>query len=266
VNGGQVIARRGAGRLLVRFDDGSGQIVDTAGKALSQKATQWEALVKDAYWSTTDLPKRGVAQDWTKGEGGLFTGSRPGGPDGFASVDAAHAYGEEGWKSWRRGLSADERDAVTGYLEDVDSVNVPLRDGELPTDFAADYIDPLDTALGRSKIPEDMILYRGTTAQALGADPATLVGKTFKDLGYPSTSLSADIAMNYGDIVVVIEATKGMKGGFIDRTAKDQAESLAPQEAEVLLPRGSSFKVVSFDPTAQYGAWKGGALTVRYTQ
>lgn len=192
-------------------------------------------------------------------DGGQWTAGAVDLGDAKWSADSpveAHAYGTAAWAAWRKSLTQDELDAIDRYLEDSPSINDPLRGDEEPADWAAETWPELDSALAKGKFKTDTMLYRGMAEDSLPNGELPEVGQAFVDLGYPSTSLSREIAANYGDYTVEIRAKAGSHGGFVDRSNSAQAKTLAPQEAEVLLPRRSSFKVV----------WVGGkTIRVEYT-
>jgi hypothetical protein len=104
------------------------------------------------------------------------------------------------------------------------------------------HIQQLDKAIGSSALPQDTVLYRGFGFAPKGLSKLK-VGATFSDKGYVSTSLNRSIAESFtkggakGSVVMRIKAKKGTKALPVSAISEYQ------KEHEVLLPRGSNFRV-----------------------
>lgn len=106
----------------------------------------------------------------------------------------------------------------------------------------------IDAALNRSRFQRDTILYRGLNTNKLDSIQP---GDILHDKGFVSTSTYRPVAEGFAEgvlafqeggqnaVLVRILAKKGQKGGFIDPYVDGGAN------AEVLLPRGSRFRIVS---------------------
>jgi hypothetical protein len=148
---------------------------------------------------------------------------------------AAKGYG----KKWAAGLSDIERNAIAAYSSNSDAFNPKLRAGAGgPPDMAA-----LDASLKRSVLPEDKTVYRGVQHDFINGS----VGDTFTDRAYVSTSTERGTADQFrtdhgrlgeeAGALIEIRLPKGTNGA--DMTAL----SLAYSESEILLPRGSRFRI-----------------------
>lgn len=155
------------------------------------------------------------------------------------------------WSKWAKGLEKSERDALINYQTepfdnaptDYTKINGHLRGKDKrPSKATRAAITQLDKALDKSRIPEDTVVYRGFPASVLGDDPERLVGSTIKDKGYTSTSLSKQVAGQFGKVSTEIRIPKGAKGGLLDslKSGKDP-------EYELLLPRNSEFRILAVD-------------------
>ncbi len=112
-------------------------------------------------------------------------------------------------------------------------------------------IEWLDQALQRASLPEDMVLYRGVTPgiwEAMKSDPKYITpGKTFPTKGFTSTTYDRTTAWKHAsgkakdaDEIAMIEvlAPKGTQALSLE------ANSYSPQDKEVLINKGTKFKVV----------------------
>jgi hypothetical protein len=152
---------------------------------------------------------------------------------------------------WAERLEAAERLAVNNYkLADGYRLNHCLRHGEL-TSEDHESIRSLDSAIDKGEIDRDVVLYRGTNM----ADADNLhAGDVLSDEGYVSTSALERVASGEvfcqphepGAVLMEIEVPRGSRAAFPE-TLIDFGES------EVLLPRGSSFRVLSVSPDEDVG-------------
>ena len=104
------------------------------------------------------------------------------------------------------------------------------------------HISNIDDGLRILKAPCDFTTYRGIDHLTLD-DIVKLKGKNLTDLAYGSSSLSQEVAENYGDIVFRINIKKGMNCGYIDVIS-----DFKHVEDEVLLPRGYTIKIGDIKP------------------
>lgn len=172
---------------------------------------------------------------------------------------SAREWGENDSKEWADNLSIPEREAIRRYTEQSYEYNNLLRRGEKPdggkkrVQEVEKDIALIDKALKKGKIGDNVIVYRGTSIQALGFPPKAkptvqelekLKGKTIVDKGFMSTTLdrkviSAFDGSTYSRQIVNIEihVPKGTKGSYIGRVSK------TPNEAEILFPKGTKMKI-----------------------
>lgn len=166
-------------------------------------------------------------------------------------------------------LSEQETNAITEYALRgyFDHINEPLREGKTPEELVRpinpytnsariagmnttkDVIDAMDSAIAKNSLPENLTLFRGINnwPKALGTDDESkLVGLTFQDKGFVSTSVEQSRAVEFGSFlkdkyntVIQIEAPKGQHAVAVTPNF--------PFEEEVILPRGSQFKITSVE-------------------
>ena len=115
------------------------------------------------------------------------------------------------------------------------NLNASLRKGVTLTRHQAVLAANLDTAINKSKLSKDCTIYRKIEAPLSIFGPSIKVGGVWVDNGYISTSKNQ--AVWEGNIKLTIDCKKGGRGIDV------QALSLHTSEAEVLLPRGSLFKI-----------------------
>ena len=139
-------------------------------------------------------------------------------------------------------------------------INKGLRDGfdsfdPEDVEYLQERIANLDKAFEVSVLTENQTLYRATSSRVFGTRPIeelqALVGQTIEDKGFVSTSISdkylkggfdtalLDAEQRARQVAFIIDAPKGTKA--LDLTALDVSAN--PQEAEILLKRGTKFKV-----------------------
>lgn len=95
----------------------------------------------------------------------------------------------------------------------------------------------IDDALTAIKAPCDLTVYRGIDHFTV-SDILKFKGKNLTDLAYGSSSLSQEVAENFGDIILKIKVSKGMNCGYIDNIS-----DFKNVEHEILLPRGYTIKI-----------------------
>lgn len=165
---------------------------------------------------------------------------------GKVSGKEADTWGNGEYKEWHQSLAPEERQAITKYTAngvEFRTAQRRLRGMSPPDPKSGDHeIDPmiehLDKALSRSKLPSSLQAYRGAVGM-----PVPKVGSTFVDKGYMSTSVRQESTQAYleqatgSKIFYKILLPKGTKGGYVSSLGPN------PQDNEVLLPRGSKFRI-----------------------
>lgn len=115
-------------------------------------------------------------------------------------------------------------------------------------------VKQMDSALKSAKTSADSTLYRGMDSAGAAALNGQLgPGSIVKDLGFSSTSSSETVARSArsfqrgdpGGLMMEIHAAAG------SRVASLSAISESPGEHEMLLPRGSSFRITGYDASAR---------------
>ena len=191
--------------------------------------------------------------------------SKPAPPDGYTDVelspdkiqkakDAAYAKAQKGAEEAKKAkiinapvteldepLSPDMIKAIKGYTDgSYGSLNRSLRNGQPMSSTEATLAAQLDAAFSRARLAKDTVLYRKMSHPGKFFGPAVTVGTTVVDNGYISTSKSASAWS--GSVSCEIHCKKGA------RALDVQANSLYSGEEEVMLPRGSMFKVIGVKP------------------
>lgn len=158
----------------------------------------------------------------------------------FDSPQKIKNWGEKHYSRWEKGLDEDEKAAIGDYTSsDYRDLNRALRSGGDLNAHQQSIADQMDNALERAVVPERVMAYRSAgTGSAFPGDPEDWVGRTFQDSGFVSTSLDEKVAENWsGSYKMEIDVPKGSSGAYVENISWLQGES------ELLLPRGSQFKI-----------------------
>jgi hypothetical protein len=182
------------------------------------------------------------------------------------NLDTAKQFAAANYADWHKSLTLEETSALRTYAAakgDYHALNDQLR-GQADTEEGRALTErlcgPMDAAIDRAAIRADVVLWRGANQTEEFADPEALVGKVIQDNGYVSTGLTEDrggqwaaTAERHGEVPLLIEvrAPKGTKGAYLEDI--QTTESGKPSEFEVLLPRGSRFRVVSYRASRKKG-------------
>jgi hypothetical protein len=99
----------------------------------------------------------------------------------------------------------------------------------------------IDSAIARTAVPRDMIVYRGFIGNVVNElEP----GDTFTDNGFCSASLSEAVVWDRfafgGGAIFQFVARKGTRAIYLDDLIK-----FPKPELEILFPRGTSFRILS---------------------
>ena len=129
-----------------------------------------------------------------------------------------------------------------------------VLNGALRKDQALDkdcqYIDSTLQALMDS-CPTDILLYRSIDG-AFAENIANLkIGQTFTELGYSSTSFDAKSALNFDStkITLLVIHPERSKCIYIDGFRDIYCKDRWPYQAEVLLNKNSTFRIIKKEPT-----------------
>ena len=150
-------------------------------------------------------------------------------------------------EDWRASLSLDEISHLKSYSSnDFTSINGYLRRGnlgDLTEHQVKESIEVLDKALSKAVIKEPIVVTRTINKEYAGDIKA---GDIYSDKAYLSTSTNKrgidDIHRNL--YVMEISLKVGSNGAYLEPWARHDFNA---GENEVLLPRGSKFRVVSVE-------------------
>jgi ADP-ribosyltransferase exoenzyme len=131
---------------------------------------------------------------------------------------------------------------LTKYqADDYPRLNRALRSLELLTTADFVIVRKIDSAIARAAIPRDTIVYRGFRRNVVNH---LELGDTFTDHGFSSCSLSETVVRDrfaYGEgAIFQFVARKGTHAIYLDSVT-----NFPKPELEILLPRGSSFRILS---------------------
>lgn len=166
------------------------------------------------------------------------------------------AEGREFYREIAPTLTAEQIQTVTEYTtNDYSQINANLRGvdryGYPSPPKESEYIRAGRIQQAMRPIPRHVRLYRGAGSNALGFDPndynnpvtlervQALVGKTFQDPGFTSTSVSKEKSFSYDTFRFTIEAPKGTPGIYVETISENDTE------LEMLLAAGTKFKIMS---------------------
>lgn len=151
-------------------------------------------------------------------------------------------YGGGGGGSYTAGELAAVKEISLG---DFDKINGGLRRGDSPSST----VKNLDSAMGKTKLKENTFLYRGVGNES---GQTLKVGEVYRDKGFPATSMNKTTAYPFlrdseNGYVFRISAKKGTN--VVIPSLVEGAVGPVSQEAEMLLPRSSAFKIGKITPS-----------------
>ncbi|MBC6310983.1 ADP-ribosyltransferase [Listeria sp. FSL L7-1582] len=171
----------------------------------------------------------------------------------ITSVDDAHRWGDTHFSEWLDSLSSAEKSAIQQYTgSDYRKINSYLRGiSDSLDDIEPSVIDNIKSGLGKSSVPHDVQVYRGTDMRPfediieIGKDGSfnydSLIGKTIKDDGFVSTAIVQESSFDFFDVAWEINVPKGAEGAYIGNISN------VPSEAELLLNAGQEMLIKSVD-------------------
>ncbi|MFJ4812885.1 ADP-ribosyltransferase, partial [Streptomyces longwoodensis] len=171
-----------------------------------------------------------------------------------AGLDYGNAY----WNDFLDGLSPESRDALRTYSgNEYDLINSHLRSGSPLSDELKHTIEEMDRVMGTRPVPEDLMVIRGTAVDHVRVNgapirsPLDMLGGTFDDKAFTSTALGKTPPPPFDQkpVWMHLRVAKDTPALWIDHLSK------YPGERELLLARGSEYKVtrVFYDETQ--GKW-----------
>jgi hypothetical protein len=216
-----------------------------SGEISLQDAQGLTARFRGESSKTTTAPKTGSVKSSKK----------------FTETELKNGDAKKQWDSWSGNLSKQEKDAFKAYSSepfdelstDFSQINNHLRGKDKnPSKETGEAIRLIDSGINKGNMPQDTTVFRGFPSSVLGADPSKMVGKTITDKAYTSSSMSERVANQFSkDLIAEIKIPKGAKGAFMDATLnKSDLEQLdRDPEHELVLPRGSKFRILSTKKT-----------------
>ena len=162
---------------------------------------------------------------------------------------------------WQKSLSSDEKEAISAYAGSYyQDINDHLRgivdlsaDKNIPT-----IVKDLDSTISKFPLNKDITVFRGVNVDAVEnllkenkiSKYSDLVGKTYKDNGYMSTSAIKNIEQ-FGSkkVQMELQIPKGIgKGAYIN-----ELSGFTDEEYEFLIKRGSEFEILEVKEDNIYG-------------
>ncbi|MFD0279295.1 ADP-ribosyltransferase, partial [Kitasatospora sp. NPDC127111] len=158
----------------------------------------------------------------------------------YDDIDAKE-FGAKTWNDVAERLPAEQKDAVAKYTKGSDGqINGALRGTGDSTPEVKRLISELDKAMVAQRVPEDIVVGRGTDLGHLGFDdPMKMKGKTFTEDGYMSTSIGDLPSIYQGKQGVLhLAVPEGTPGLWVEKIG-----TLGNSERELLLGRGLRWQV-----------------------
>lgn len=163
---------------------------------------------------------------------------------GFGRVDAKQ-LGDKAFKL-NKAFNEDEITAIEQYTGSASTaINQFWREKQTGNDHAVEMSQALDSAMEKSDLKDNVMLYRGAGYDAvggrivkavIGGNKEDIIGAEIQDLGYMSTSIGAN-TMFKKEVTFQIKAPAGTKGIFVEDTTSTKGE------LEVILARGTKLKI-----------------------
>ncbi|MFD3497612.1 ADP-ribosyltransferase [Streptomyces sp. NPDC058678] len=208
---------------------------------------EYQPHVSDAEWD-----KLTPAQQHQVAYAEISDGTVP-----FATDADAIKYGQTYWNDYAENMPEVRRQSVWDYTDEPNyglpaphpdgwgtykEMNGYLRgDDSKLTPYVQHNIDEVDAALAGHAVPEDVLVVRGTGIGHLDLDdPLDMLGNTYRDKGYMSTSLgNHPVAAFAGeDALLHLRVPKGTPALWVEKVGK-----YGMGERELLLGRGTEYRV-----------------------
>ncbi|MGP4115509.1 ADP-ribosyltransferase, partial [Streptomyces sp. 4N509B] len=167
----------------------------------------------------------------------------------FVDNHDAMRYGAAHWNEYADNLPHAQRQAVHDYTVEpphpqgrptYQDINGFLRGNEaLGTPHVLDDIARIDEVMSGNPLPEDVIVVRGTGLGHYDVEPIDMMGETFTDASYMSTSLGDPASAFAGrEAVLHLRVPAGTPALWVERLS-----AFGAGERELLLGRGLSYEV-----------------------
>lgn len=175
----------------------------------------------------------------------------------FRDNSDAARYGANHWNEYVEKLPPSEKQAIYDYTMEgphtgptYREINGHLRGNATATPDVLHHISEIDKAMERNPVPEDLVVTRGTNLSHMPIDPPDMVGQTFPERSYLSTSLGGP-ASGFADkdAILHLRVPKGTPALWTEKVS-----AFGGGERELLLARGLSYRV---DRVVRYhGQWQ----------
>lgn len=164
----------------------------------------------------------------------------------FTNDADAVTYGQEHWNDYVDNLPPEQRQALFDYTSEpphtgptYQEINGALRGSSPMTPEVQAHINDIDNALAGNPISEPVVITRGTGLSHIGMDPQDMVGQTFTEDAYLSTSLGGPApAFDSKDAVLHLQVPAGTPGIWVENVS-----AFGAGERELLLGRGLQYHV-----------------------
>ncbi len=176
-------------------------------------------------------------------EAEIAQGTLPFGSD----ADAAH-YGSDTWNHYAENLSPEEKQAIFDYTKEpphsgptYKEINAYLRgDASHGTSDVLHDVSEIDKAMAGKTVPDNIIVVRGTDLGHIPMDPDQMVGKSFPEHAYVSTSLGKNPVSSFSgkEAVMHWHVPAGTPAIYVEKVS-----AFGGGERELLLGRGTQYKV-----------------------
>ncbi|MFD7322198.1 putative T7SS-secreted protein [Streptomyces sp. NPDC059875] len=181
----------------------------------------------------------------------------------FPDDNAAIAYGRDNWNEYAQNLPPEAKQSFLDYSAEhgggpsphyatYKEMNGYLRSGDegLGTPDVLRNIEEVDKALAGRRLPEDVMVVRGSGVGHLDFDaPKDLIGQTMTDKGYMSTSLGNNPVDAFSDMdaVMHLRVPEGTPAIWMEKVSH-----YGMGERELLLGRGTQYTITrAFESNGQ---------------
>jgi SPP1 gp7 family putative phage head morphogenesis protein len=215
----------------------------------------------DQKWGDSIYQK--PLKDMAKGQTSQEPATKPSMPAFPQGKDAQDVFLKQSQAHAIQSLTNAERESVKEYTYlNYRDINPALRHPEDVAKEDRKWIDEeianLDKAVAKGSVPADMTSYRGIEAYGGTLDFFKQnVGNIISDNAFQSTSLDRERASMFADeggAIVSVRIPKGTNGLYVSPLSEfDKGGDTATPEYEMLLPRGTKYKIVEHTPATEAG-------------
>jgi hypothetical protein len=194
------------------------------------------------HMSADDFDELSTAEQHRVAAAELTDGTVP-----FSDDMAAIEYGRDYWNDYVDNLDPSAKQALWDYTGETfpsyHDMNGHLRGtpGFGPSPEVLHDIGEMDRVMSTRPVPDDIMVVRGTGLGHLNLrSPLDMLGKTYPDKGYTSTSLGNHPVSSFAgkEAILHLRVPKGTPALWLEKVSKFDVT-----ERELLLARGSEFRV-----------------------